>query len=190
MTSKKFVTPGEKIGAIEEYTPSFGTFSTDDDVFSSNIGKLDIDQKKHVARVTCSTRIPKMQKEGIVALGVVAEVYENVALIDLLPFDSKSFSFVPQGTPAVLHASKIKRGYVDKVSSEIKTGDIVRVKIIEVSRHSVDLTTDGKNLGVVKAYCSRCRYEMQKIGYNLLCPNCGSKESRKTAFDYRSGKIL
>lgn len=190
MTAKKFVTPGDKVGTIEEYAPSFGTYAADNEVYSSNIGKLDIDQKKHVARVTCSTRIPKMQKEGIVALGVVAEVYESVALIDLLPFDSKSFSFVPQEIRAVLHASKIKRGYVDKVSSQVRTGDILRVKIIDVSKHSVDLTTDGKNLGVIKAHCSRCRHELQKIGYKMLCPNCGSQESRKTAFDYRSGKIL
>ena len=190
MTEKKFVLPGDKLGAVEEYTPGFGAYATDEELFSSNIGNIDIDQKKHVARVTCSTRIPKMQREDIITLGVIAEVYENTALIDLLPFESKSFYFVPQETTAILHASKIKRGYVDKVSSEIRTGDIVRVKIIEVSRHSINVTTDGKNLGVIKAYCSRCRNELQKIGYSLLCPKCGNKESRKTAFDYRSGKIL
>ena len=190
MTEKKFVLPGDKLGTIEEYAPSFGVYATEEEIFSSNIGEMDIDPKKHIARVTCSTRIPKMQKEGIIALGIIAEVYEQTALIDLLPFKSKSFSFVPQGISAILHASKVKRGYVDKISSEMHVGDLLRVKIIEISRHSVDVTTDGKNLGVIKAYCSRCRNELQKVGYSLLCPKCGNKESRKTAFDYRSGKIL
>ena len=32
------VLPGEKIGAIEEYVPSEGTYSTDDTVYSSKFG--------------------------------------------------------------------------------------------------------------------------------------------------------
>jgi len=190
MAEKKFVLPGEHIGTVEEFSPSFGVYAKDDEVLSSNTGELDIDIKSHVARVTCATRIPKMQKENIVTLGIVANVFEQKALIDLIPFKSKSFYFVPQEIAAILHISKVKRGYVEKMSSQIRTGDIVRVKIIDTNKHSVNLTTDGKNLGVIKAYCTRCRHELKKKDFNLICDNCGNEESRKTAFDYGSGKAL
>ena len=184
------VLPGDYVGVSEEYLPGFGVYSEEDKLYSSNVGELDLDAKTHVAKVMVKTRIPKMQSPGIIVIGIVAGVMENVALIDLLPFKSKNFVFVPQGATAILHVSKVKRGYIEHLSSEIKTGDIVRVKIIEVSKHTVNLTTDEKNLGVIKAYCSICRHELKRSGRMLVCDNCKNKENRKMAYDYGMGKVL
>lgn len=184
------VLPGDYIGISEEYLPGFGVYSEKDKLYSSNIGNLDLDIRNHVAKVMVKTRIPKMQSPGIIVIGIVVNVMENIALIDLIPFKSKNFVFVPQGTTAVLHVSKVKRGFIKELSKEIKAGDIIRVKIIEVSKHTVSLTTDGKDLGVIKAYCSICRHELTKRGPGLFCDNCKNKEYRKTAYDYGMGKIL
>jgi len=192
MIEKKtdLVLPGQEVGTSEEYLPGFGIYSKDGKLFSSNIGKLEIDSKTHVAKVKVKTSIPKMQSPGIVTLGIVANVTEHVALIDLIPFESKNFRFVPQGATAVLHVSKVKRGFIKNMESEMKIGDIIRTKIIEVSKHTVNLTTDEKNLGVVRAFCSNCRHELLGTGYRLKCPSCGYTETRKTAYDYGSGRIM
>lgn len=184
------VLPGDYIGVSEEYLPGFGVYSEKGKLYSSNVGDLELDLKDHVAKIMVKTRIPKMQSPGIIAIGIVVSAMENTALIDLLPFESKNFVFVPQGLTAVLHVSKVKRGFIKDLSKEIKAGDIVRVKITEVSKHTVSLTTDGKNLGVIKAYCSMCRHELKKRGTGLFCDNCKNREYRKTAYDYGMGKIL
>lgn len=184
------ILPGQKIGTSEEYLPGFGVYSEKGKLYSSNIGKLKLDSKAHVAKVKVKTKIPKMQTPGIVTLGVVADVTDQVALIDLIIFESKNFRFIPQGATAVLHVSKVKRGFIKNMSSELRVGDIVRAKIIEVSKHTVSLTTDDKNLGIIKAFCSNCRHELVGRGYRLKCPRCGYTETRKTAYDYGSGKIM
>lgn len=183
------ILPGEYVGTIEEYAPSFGVYSDRNKLFSSNIGELALDKKTHAAKVTCKTRIPKMQNIGVITLGAVADASENVALIDLLPFESKSFYFVPQEITAVLHISNIRRGYTKNMRDQVRIGDIIRVKIIELERCSVRLTTDGRDLGVVLAFCSNCRHRLEMSGRMLVCKNCGSRERRKTAYDYGSGRL-
>lgn len=184
------ILPGDYVAAIEEYAPGFGVYAGKDSLYSSNVGDLQLDAKTHSAKVNVNTRIPKLQSVGTVTIGLVADVMENVAVVDLIPFRSKNFDFVPNGVTAVLHVSSVKREYVRSLRDEVRAGDIVRVQITEVSRHSVRLTTAEKNLGVIKAFCSICRSPMVKAGYQLKCPACDSVETRKMAMDYGSGNIL
>jgi len=183
------VLPGEYIAAIEEYMPSTGTFSSEDGLFSSSIGTLELDAKSHSAKVKLKARSPKLQGIGTIVIGRVAEMSESVAIVDLIQVESKGVSFVPNGVSAVLHVSSIKRGYVKDLKEEIKIGDIVRVKIIDVSPHSTKLTTDSRELGVIKAFCSNCRQPLRMSGAKLICDRCGSVENRKTADDYGSGNL-
>ena len=183
------VLPGDYIAAIEEYIPSAGTFSSDDGLYSSSIGTLELDAKSHSARVLLKVRSPKLQGVGSIVIGRVAEMSESVAIIDLIQTDSKNVSLIPNGVSAVLHVSNIKRDYVRALREEIKIGDIVRVRIIEVSPHSTKLTTDGRELGVIKAFCSNCRQPLRMSGAKLICDRCGSVENRKTADDYGSGNL-
>lgn len=184
------VLPGDYVAESEEYLPGFGVYSEKGKLFSSNIGELELDPKTHTAKVKVSTRIPKMQDVGIITLGVIADVTENTALVDLIPFESKNFVFVPNGVSAIIHVSKVKRGYTENMREEFRVGDIVRAKIIEVSRHTVSLTTSDKNLGVIQAFCSKCRSELVKKGTSLVCSKCGYMENRKFAYDYGTGNIL
>ena len=181
--------PGDRIGAIEEYMPSEGTFSADEGVYSSNIGELELDKKTHSARVRPKTRLPKLQGVGSVVVGVVAETSDSVAIVDLAQIDSQGTSLIPNGVSAVLHVSNIRRGYVKDLRGEVKIGDIIRAKIIEFSEHTTKLTIDGRELGVIKAFCTRCRQPLRMSGTKLVCDRCGSAERRKTAQDYGSGKL-
>lgn len=189
-SDKMFTVPGEFVGVQEEYESGFGTYNEEGEVYSSNVGKLTLDKNKHKAEVRASTRIPKMQKPGTVTLGVVARSQGQTVMVDLEPFKSKRFTFVPSDKSAIIHVSNIKDDYIDDVNTQYKVGDIVRVKITDESKHTVELTTDQGNLGTVKAYCARCRHPVKKIGRDKVkCPRCGKKDTRKTANDYGEGKI-
>ena len=181
--------PGDRVGAIEEYMPSAGTFSSDEGVYSSNIGKLELDAKTHSARVKPKTRVPKLQGVGSVTVGVIAEASDSVAIVDLAQIDQDNISLIPNGVSAVLHVSNIRRDYVKDLRDELKIGDIIRVRIIEASEHTTKLTVDGMDLGVIKAFCVRCRQPLRASGAKLVCDRCGDVESRKIAQDYGSGNL-
>jgi len=183
------VLPGDHVGAIEEYMPSTGTFSSDEGVYSSNIGQLEIDAKTHSAKVKPKTRTPKLQGVGTVTIGMVAQTSDSVAIVDLAQIDSQGVSLVPNGVSAVLHVSNIRRDYVKDLRDELRIGDIIRARIIESSEHTTKLTIDGRELGVIKAFCIRCRQPLRSSGAKLICDRCGDVESRKMAQDYGSGNL-
>jgi exosome complex component CSL4 len=70
-----------------------------------------------------------------------------------------------------------------------RAGDIVRAKVIGVQREPIQLSTVGRDLGVLVALCSRCRTVLNREGNRLRCPECGSLESRKLTNDYRQGVL-
>ncbi|MBI1973784.1 exosome complex RNA-binding protein Csl4 [Candidatus Micrarchaeota archaeon] len=182
------VLPGEFVGASEEYAPKVGVYVSKDDLFSSRVGVLKLDPSDHSASVSALTRIPRPQREGTVTLGVVADVSESVAIIDLLPAFSKRFVYIPTGVTAVLHVSKVRTGFTKSLHDQVRVGDIVRVKIEESDAQTVRLSTVSRELGVVKAFCSRCRHGLAIEGTRLKCPGCGNSEPRKAAADYGSPK--
>jgi len=187
--SNEFVLPGDHVGNSIEYLPGFGVYAEEDDLYSSNIGNLEIDSERRLARLNIKTRVPKLQGIGTITFGVVAGVTSNSAIVDLVPVQTKNLHLIPRGVPAVLRVSEVKRGFVEDLHSEIKSGDIIKVKIIDVSRHTVSLSINRGDLGVVKASCLRCRSMLEKQGYKLKCPKCGYVENRKLSSEYDSVKI-
>ena len=135
------------------------------------------------------TRIPRLQGPGVVTLAIAVDSSQNAVMLDLVEWDSKNFSFIPRGLTGVLYVSNVKRGFVKDLSEEVKIGDILRVKILEVKKDAVSVTIAEKRLGVIKAFCSVCRHEMILTGNHLKCVNCGHVEKRKTAFDYGNVSI-
>jgi exosome complex component CSL4 len=46
-----------------------------------------------------------------------------------------------------------------------------------------------KNLGVIKAICTKCRSALVRKESKLECPKCGRVETRKISEDYGKGII-
>ncbi|NYZ79854.1 exosome complex RNA-binding protein Csl4, partial [Candidatus Micrarchaeota archaeon] len=137
-----------------------------------------------LARLNVRTRVAKLQGVGTVTLGKIAGLTENSALVDLLPMKEDGVDFVPNGITAVLRVSDVTNSYVESMRAEFRTGDIIKTRIVEVSMHTVALSTDGQSLGVVKASCGRCRTTLEKNDAGLRCPACGFNETRKLSSDY------
>lgn len=185
----ELIFPGDYIASEEELLPGFGTYAKNGKICSSNIGILEKDLKKREARLTIVTKIPMLQREGLFVIGRVSLIREKVAFIDLIPIESKKFRYIPRNASTVLRAGDIRRGFVKDINDEIRIGDIIRAKIIEVSPYNVNLSTNAPNLGVIKAFCSHCRHALALEGKSLVCEHCGWKERRKITNDYRSGRI-
>jgi len=90
------------------------------------------------------------------------------------------------GTPfsGVLHISSSSPRYERTMKEVCKTGDIVRAKIVSAKNGIPLLTTIGRGLGVVRAYCSQCGQLLILRNRLLQCPSCGNVERRKIVEDY------
>ncbi len=178
------VLPGEFVAYEEEFMPGFGTYSEEGDIYSSNIGKLEKDVKKREVRVKVNTRIPLFFKRGMTVYGRIAQMTDNIAIVDIIPARVGQFYYIPRSVTHVLPVSEVKRGYVKTLKDEFRVGDIIKAKILSIDQYSVTLTTRAMDLGVVKAFCTRCRHELVKDKNVLKCPNCGNVEHRKISVEY------
>ena len=95
-------------------------------------------------------------------------------------------------TPGVLFLdpeNRVARVRAFNPPAELKIGDIIRAKVIQV-KPSVQLTTAERNLGVVKALCSICRGPLELRGRELYCPRDERTERRKVAADYADLRLF
>lgn len=178
--------PGEPVGTEEEFIAGNGTYMEGEQIRSSAAGSL-LDN----ARLLSVSRrnLVSPVKQGTVVLGRVENVVEPIALISVLPQQEGSVRFGLLPDNCVLHASRIKDGFVKNVRDELRIGDIVRAKIAEIRQGEVHVSTEGAQFGVIKAFCIKCRHALALVGGTLSCPECGNKENRKLASDYRNAGL-
>jgi exosome complex component CSL4 len=185
MAEKKFVVPGDFIGTEEEYLAGAGTFSEKERLYSTLTGGLEDEQRRLSVR---QGRPLRSLEVGAVIFGRVENVVEPIALVSIIG-GSGGERFGGTSDYSVLHASMIKRGYVKNVRDEYKIGDIIRAKIAGLQNGEFRLTTDADDLGAVKAFCGKCRHPMRVESGILKCEECGWKDNRKLANDYRKASV-
>jgi exosome complex component CSL4 len=86
-----------------------------------------------------------------------------------------------------LFVSNISETYIERPEDAFGIGDIVKGVVIKMEGSLIDISTRSPDMGVVKAFCRRCRCPLEKSdkGPGLMsCPCCGNKEKRKVADDY------
>ncbi len=182
--------PGDFIANAEEFLPGEGTYQEDGKIFSAEVGLVNKDLEGRVVKVeTTSNKTPTLQRKGLTAVGVIAKTSEKAAFIDLLPVEDNTHRYIPIPASTVLRVNNIKRGFVKSLKDEFSVGDIVRVRILEADSQNVVVSTEGIELGVIKAFCNKCRNALDKDDKGLVCPECGWKDHRHLAKDYREGKV-
>ncbi len=179
--TKRMVLPGELVAVSEEFMAGEGTYDHDGKIYSSFVGELVLDEKHKVARVKAFNP-PVELKNGDIVVGVVRDIKETMVVIDLASAEGRDRD-ISGDTEASLHISKISTGYTESVKNEFRKGDIVRGVVIQ-TKPSLQLATDRKNLGVLRALCTRCRSPLVQRGRDLYCEECEKTESRKIAIDY------
>lgn len=176
-----FVTPGEKLGVIEEFTPGAGTYVKDGTIYAKIVGTALLDMLNKKVYVYPSTRVTSVPRVGSTVMGQVTGVTSKTAIVRLFKVGRRKISGVFTG---VLHISDVSRGYTETMYEVCKPSDILRGKVVSELNRTYHLTTNDRRLGVVYAFCSQCGAMLEKQKQKLICPRCGKTEKRKTALDY------
>jgi exosome complex component CSL4 len=182
MSENKIFLPGEQVSTSEELLPGDGTFEEDGIIRASRIGVFFVDNKNQKAIIKPLASIPVELKRGDIVLAEVNSVRSNMVIADVFHVIGKKRQ-ISGDTNGTLRVSEISNGYVKDPSSEFAPGDIFRAKVTQV-KPSIQLATKDKDLGVIKAMCSKCRHSLVKKENILECDNCKNKENRTKAHDY------
>lgn len=180
------VSPGQHIGSLEEAAPGNGTYEKDNEVYSALYGRM---VREHGVVSVLPKKTVVSLKPGQIIYGMVVDVLDTLALIEIEPLAKGRERFVPTQDYGVLRVMNIRRGFVPSVKQELKRGDIVRARVEEISQ-GIMLSIKEFDLGVVLAYCSVCRHTMNIFRNAVKCTYCGNIEKRKLSRLYGQNVIL
>ncbi len=183
---KDIILTGEYVGVVEEFLPDKeSTYIKDGKIFASKSGIISKDlEKRKIEIKTHQESDRKTVKINDIVIGTILFLRKYSVGLNFYTLNRKlhfnSFYF------GNIHVSQISNKYIEKITDAFQKTDIIRAKVIKEQSNEYDLSTIGKDLGVIHSDCSICGTELDKIGYNKLrCPMCGNIENRKLANDYR-----
>ena len=184
-----FVIPGDFLATAEEFVPGDGAYEENGKIYSSCTGVVLVDVRtKHIS-VFSRTLGPPALKRGDVVIGRVEEVRDQSANVYIGVLRGREDRELPLPNMGAIHVSQVHTRYVEEMRRQFKPGDIVRARVMNARRESVQLSTAGDGLGVIVAACSRCHSLLEREDSKLRCSECGNVESRKLASDYRQGAL-
>ena len=186
MNSKKpsVVMAGCVLGVEEEFVAGHNTFVDDDgNVVSQAAGVCVSDPKSHGMEVIGRRNLVFLSP-GTDILGRVVMVSDHVAVIEVLKAKKGRFDVAVPNSTCAVPVSKADVTFVKSVREKFRAGDVVMARVASVSPWGVDLSTQSAELGVVKAFCTRCRQVLVLQGRDLKCLQCDRVESRKVSSDY------
>ena len=181
---RKLVLPSDKLAVIEEYIPGEGTYADDHGyIRAARVGYSIADKNFKVITVVHPQRKPFIPKQGMIVLGVVTSVKEDLVFIDIIADkDGNPFSGKFTG---VIHLSQASKTFIKTIEEAFKLSDIVLAKVLTDKVPPYQLTTKPPELGVIAATCSLCGTILVRRDENtLICPQCGNTEKRKVALNY------
>ncbi len=173
---------GDYLGTIEEFVPGDGTYADDGKIYASNIGIAILDHKNQTVRI--EGKIQTELKVGDIVFGEVLSVKKNIVTVivrKIMGFEG--IMDIKTG----IYVSNISESFIESADKMFGIGDIVKGKVIKIEDNLIDLSTKDNELGVVKAFCKRCRYPLfksEKYRDKMECASCGHREDRKISSDY------
>ena len=174
------VVPGEKLGVIEEFAPGQSTYTNEGVIRSKTVGLANYDSTNRKINVF-TKRNPAIPAKGQIALGEIRQVQDKIAQVKLLQANDTKFK---RPFSAILHVSFASKFFLKTLHNAIKPGDIIIAEIIGDKNIPYQLTTNGRGLGVVQAYCSRCGSPLILDKRQLLCNKCKTTEQRRINDNY------
>jgi exosome complex component CSL4 len=186
MMEGSFVLPGDVVGSAEEFVPGDYTFARGGVIFASTAGLVKIDPKTRAASVIPKTNAPVMLCQGDIVAGEVIDLKESLVILSLA-FKKGHEDRPLSDEEATIHISNVRNSYVKDLRHLFSLRDIVKAKIID--QRQMRLSTGDEDLGVIKAYCSRCLNDLMRKDAKLVCPSCGNIETRKMSSAYGLGVV-
>ena len=176
-----FVSPGEKLGVIEEFFAGDGTYVEDGYIYSSITGQLLLNNDRRELHIHLATRQPLIPRVANIVIGEVVSTQEKILTLEILQIDKVQLL---ESFTGIMHISDVSKGYVKTMNDAFKVGDIVRAKVISTQNREFHLSTRDDNLGVIHAVCVYCGGPLFQQRNNLRCSKCDRVDRRKMTDDY------
>jgi len=183
----KEVFPGEKLAVIEEYNDGRGTYQEDGEVRSSEIGVTGYNEAHRALIVNKKTPEIIVPEEGMEIIAEVGSVARKDARIDIFGLNG---TLIHPTYSGVIHISDMSQDYLKNIDMAVKSGDIVKGKLVNTKNRLNQSSLRGQEYGVIYAFCSRCGGLLEKKEGKLICEDCGRMERRKTAKTYGEEKLV
>ncbi|MCW3135023.1 MAG: exosome complex RNA-binding protein Csl4 [Methanophagales archaeon] len=184
--NKGIVVPGDFLGTTEEFTSGMGVYDEEGNLYASQIGEISISDKR-VINVLPVVETPPILEEGDVVLGRIEDIKDTVAIVSIACVKGKEKREIAAPTQGIIHISNIKKGYVSELKQEFGYLDVIKAKVLDVK--TLRLSTEERDLGVIKAICMKCKGDLERKGNVLRCERCKRVETRKISEDYGKGMI-
>jgi exosome complex component CSL4 len=178
------VFPGDEVGYSEEYLCGDGCYEKDGRIKASVFGELHIDNDSKLVEVKPLKGEPVILHPGDIVFGRISDVRSNMAIVEVIAKKGEEKRSISTLKNATLFVSQISDAYVKDISEAFRIGDVIEAKVMQV-RPSLQLTVKDEDLGVVKAFCRKCKNPMRIVGSRLQCFKCKTFEKRiKLSKDY------
>lgn len=185
---KMLVVPGDRLdsGSSAHVSGGRGTYSTQDGVFASVVGRVvTSDEGKRVEVVSsCSEKSEVLPSVGSQVTGRVTKVTTKLCEIAILVVGEQPV----RGTNSfkgILRKENVRAFEVDQIDifDCFRFGDIVVANVAALGgARSYELTTAENHLGVLHAICSTSGKPMLPASWvTMRCPVTGVIEKRKVA---------
>ncbi|MHC1592939.1 MAG: exosome complex RNA-binding protein Csl4 [Methermicoccaceae archaeon] len=181
------VLPGDRIGSAEEFLPGSGTYEHMGGIYAAVAGRPYYDKEQRYAKVFPEMGSPPTIKGGDIIIGEVTDIKGSMVMVSIVCLEDMCEREISNLQSAVIHVSNVKDSYVKELSDEFGYGDIIKAKVIDAK--NMRLSTEDKELGVLKALCPRCRVPLVLTSGQLTCPSCGATQKRKLASGFAQGLI-
>jgi exosome complex component CSL4 len=184
---EKEVFPGDRLAVIEEYNEGEGTYQSDGEVRSAELGITRHNNANRSVSVEKKTPEIIVPVEGMVAVAEVGSVARRDARVDIFMLNGRHIHPTYSG---VIHISDISRDYTKNIDMALRNGDVVKGRIVNVKNRLNQMSLAEPEYGVIYAYCSRCGGLLELDRGRLMCPDCGRVERRKTARSYGKEELV
>ncbi len=183
MRKEKVVIPGERLAIAEEFDAGENTFREGNEIFASVFGKAHYDKKSHTASVLAEKSAKPFEIGSKVYARVLAVRKSRVVVKLLYAFQGLEARVATQGY-AILFISNVDNRFIKDLREEFRIGDIIVAEIADIKPYGVYLRTNKPSLGVIKAFCTKCRAELYLKDSKLMCKRCNNIERRKISAEY------
>lgn len=180
MEKESVTFPGDKLGYIEEFEASDGTYESNGVIRSNGIGKKVLDLKNRVVKVDKKAKSALMPKAGDLVVGFIDMVPGNMVSMKILYINDMR-SDAGFGAISLMRRGRGARGVM------FRTGDVVRARVESLLNANIHVTFHDRNLGVIYTVCHACGNNVVRVERYVKCVECGETEDRKLADDY--GKV-
>ncbi len=171
------VLPGDFLATSEEFVGGEGTFEDNGVVYAALAGRAVEDKGRKTVSVASPKKV-SLLRNGDLVYARVRDVYDQVAALEI---EAPAPSVAVPSVNAFIRISEVSRGFAEDFRRYLRIGDIIKARVIEIKELGIYVTIKENDLGVVKAFCSRCRRELERFGGVFACIQCGTREERKAA---------